>query len=301
MNQTDTHPEPAATPLVSVGVPVYNAARWLPATLNSILRQTLTDFELILCDNASTDESFDICRSFAERDPRVRCYRNDRNIGANRNYRLALAYAKGRYFKWWSSSDLCSPTFLADCVAALQVNPDLALVSGRTVLFADTPEDGQPYGADFELLSDDASERYARLFAIMKLNNALNGVMRTADIKSVAPLGTFKCADSVMMAELALLGKFKLLDQPRFYRRMTVETATKLKNELAINQHMEPSTQQPLLWQSWLLHVALLRAAVRSAPAGGTWFRAVGRALRQAAWARGLLARDVWQAVRRLV
>ena len=92
-----------------------------------------------------------------------------------------------------------------------------------------------------------------------------------------------------------------MIDKPLFYRRMTLQTATALKPNLAIDQHMEPTISKPLLWQAWIFHWALVRGAVRSAPSLLTKLRAVGHALRQAMWARRKLVRDVRQAVRRLV
>jgi len=288
------------TPLVSVGMPLFNAAPWLEGAVRSLLDQTLTDFELIVCDNASTDDSFAICQRLAAQDARIRCYRHPCNIGANRNYQSTLDFAAGKYFKWASSSDICAPTFLADCVAELDAHPEFVLATGRTVLFAETIDDGQAYGDDFGLLSDDPKARYEQLFTLMRLNNVFNGVARTAALKAVGPLRTFAAADNAMMAELALRGKFLLLDKPLFYRRMTPETATKLKSVAAAQAHIEPSAKGPLRWQAWRFHLALLRAAMRSVPFGATWFRVVGYAVRQLVWARRDLAGDVQQAVRRV-
>jgi hypothetical protein len=92
-----------------------------------------------------------------------------------------------------------------------------------------------------------------------------------------------------------------MVQTPLFYRRMTLQTATALKPNLAIDQHIEPSITKPLLWQAWTFHGALLGAAFRSAPTGSTKLRAVGHAFRQALWARSRLMQDAWQAARRLV
>ena len=138
-------------PLVSIGMPLYNSARGVEQAIGSILGQTLQDFELIVADNASTDDSFAICQRLAAQDARIRLYRNDSNIGANRNYALVLKLATGRYFKWVTSSDFCAPTFLADCVAVLDQSPDTVLATGRTVLFTETPTDGNVYEHDFGL------------------------------------------------------------------------------------------------------------------------------------------------------
>jgi len=77
-------------PTVSIGLPVYNGENYLAKTIRSILGQTYTDFELIICDNASTDGTQQICEEFARSDPRVRYARNERNLGAGPNYDLAF-------------------------------------------------------------------------------------------------------------------------------------------------------------------------------------------------------------------
>jgi len=292
---------PARTPMVSIGMPLYNAAPWLEGTIRSVLAQTLSDFELILCDNASTDGSKAICERLAAEDPRIRYHRHERNIGANRNYQSTLDLAVGRYFKWASSSDLCAPTLLADCVAALESRPDAVLALGRTALFSESMDDGRLYGNDIALLSDDPKERFVELFSRMQLNNAFNGLIRREAIRAVMPLATFEAADIVLMAELALRGKFLLLDKPHFYRRMTPETATKLKSIQEAQRHMEPAAKKPLLWQNWRFYFQLLRAAMNSTRFGTERFRVLGYAMRQAIWARRELVDDVIQAVRRVV
>ena len=78
------------TPRVSMGLPVYNGARLLPQALSCLLGQTLGDFELIICDNASTDETQQICVEHAARDHRIRYVRNERNLGANANFNLKM-------------------------------------------------------------------------------------------------------------------------------------------------------------------------------------------------------------------
>src|SRR3954470_1068595 len=93
-------------PRVSIGLPVYNGQRFLAPAVSSLLAQTFADFELVICDNASTDDTEAICRRFAERDPRVRYHRNEQNVGAAPNFNRALALSTGQYFKWAAHDDL---------------------------------------------------------------------------------------------------------------------------------------------------------------------------------------------------
>ncbi len=86
-------------PLVSIGIPVYNGGKYLEETLDSILNQTFTDFEVIVSDNASTDNTREIVEAYAAKDPRVRYYRNAENIGAAPNYNRTFELSRGKYFR----------------------------------------------------------------------------------------------------------------------------------------------------------------------------------------------------------
>ena len=91
---------------LSIGLPVYNGARYLAQAVESLLGQTFTDFQLLLCDNASTDATADICRDFVRRDRRVRHLQSDRNRGAAWNFNRAFRHADSPYFKWACCDDL---------------------------------------------------------------------------------------------------------------------------------------------------------------------------------------------------
>src|SRR5580698_5675373 len=86
-------------PVVTIGMPVYNGARYLEEALRSILNQTYRDCELLISDNASTDATESICRRYAAEDGRVRYLRNERNLGAAANYNRVIHLASGRYFR----------------------------------------------------------------------------------------------------------------------------------------------------------------------------------------------------------
>src|SRR5271170_7946229 len=92
-------------PLVSIGLPVHNGGRYLAETIECILCQTCRHFELIICDNASTDGTEQICRRFARLDDRVRYFRNATNLGVSRDFNLAVERASGKYFRWAADDD----------------------------------------------------------------------------------------------------------------------------------------------------------------------------------------------------
>ena len=285
-------------PRVSVGMPVYNSARWIEASLESILAQTCGDFELIISDNASTDDTVAICERYARRDPRVRIIRQVENRGANENYMAVLQGARGEYFKWASSNDVCAPTFIEKCVAALDSEPEAVLACPRSRLFDTSLEASTYYDHDIELQASSPASRFLDLQNGMGLNNAMNGVIRREALLRASRLGNFLRADLILMSELSLLGKFLLLDEHLFYRRMSPESATRLKNAREVELHHVPSAKAPLRWQYWRYQFALLRTSRLVRFLSQDWFRVLNYSLRTLVWLRAELARDFMQSIR---
>ena len=116
-------PRTAGKPVVSIGMPVYNAERYLARAVDSLLKQDYADFELILSDNASTDGTWTLCREYAERDKRVRIYQNERNRGAVENFKRVCDAARGDYFMWAAADDYWLPGFVSALVKALEADP----------------------------------------------------------------------------------------------------------------------------------------------------------------------------------
>lgn len=103
---------------ISIGMPVYNGEEYIREALDSLLAQTFTDFVLIISDNASTDATESICRSYLETDTRVRYFRQAQNIGAEANFRFVLEQASGEYFMWAAHDDSWSQNWLEHLLAA---------------------------------------------------------------------------------------------------------------------------------------------------------------------------------------
>ena len=115
----------ASPPLVSVVMPVYNAASFVEAAVASMLNQTFTDFELLLFNDGSTDDSAARIRRFA--DPRIQLFDSARNVGYVTHLNHGLAVARGRYIARMDSDDLAEPTRLARQVAFMEAHPEVGL------------------------------------------------------------------------------------------------------------------------------------------------------------------------------
>lgn len=131
---TNTPPSPK----VSIGLPVFNGELHIQAALDSILRQSFTDFELIISDNASTDGTSVLCLGYASQDHRICYIRQENNIGAFDNFRFVLLQARGDYFMWAAHDDmLSSHDFLDRLVSALDQGceyafPDIDILDERS-------------------------------------------------------------------------------------------------------------------------------------------------------------------------
>ena len=131
----DDHTPRGRHPRVTVGLPVYNGQDHVGRAIESILAQTLEDFELLVSDNRSEDDTWRICLEYANRDSRVRCVRQETNIGANSNFNALFQLSRSEYFKWAGSDDQWHPTFLDRCADALDQNPAASLAySGEAYL-----------------------------------------------------------------------------------------------------------------------------------------------------------------------
>lgn len=116
------------SPTVSVCIPTYNSASYVAQTLDSILAQTYQDVEIIVSDNASTDETVEILREY-EATHGIQVHRNERNIGPNDNFNRLISLAKGKYTAIYHSDDLYEPTILEESVEVLDRNRDVGLVT----------------------------------------------------------------------------------------------------------------------------------------------------------------------------
>ena len=215
-------------PRVSIGIPVYNGEVFLGETIDSLLAQTFDDFELIISDNASTDRTESICRSYAARDPRIRYERQTRNLGAVANYKRVLELARGELFKWSACDDICHPEYLAKCVAVLDDDPttDWCHTQTRGIdhrgkripsgFDAPAPRFG-PRGATPRLR---AHRRFRDVLLTDGWVSRYFGVMRIEAIRQCRPLLSYYGGERVQMAELILAGHYVELPEPLFSYRL---------------------------------------------------------------------------------
>lgn len=129
-------------PLVSIIVPVYNAEKYLNRCVDSILSQTMTDFELLLIDDGSKDNSGRICDEYAEKDARVRVFHKP-NGGVSSARNLGLDNAKGKWITFVDADDRCSCNYLEHLLS--KVDDDTDLIISYAVICDSTGEKAEVY------------------------------------------------------------------------------------------------------------------------------------------------------------
>jgi glycosyltransferase involved in cell wall biosynthesis len=136
-------------PKLSVLIPSYNNGRFLSELIGSILTQNFTDFELVICDDCSSDDSVRIIKTFS--DARIKFFQNDKNLGIVGNMNRCLGLAQGEYIFMIGSDDLMCPENLKKKVAFLDANPDVGLVCSNINMIN---EEGKSAGQIWSSLPD---------------------------------------------------------------------------------------------------------------------------------------------------
>ena len=227
------------TPQVSIGLPVYNGENYLAEALDACLAQTFTDFELIISDNASTDGTAAIISAYAARDARIRAFRQPKNIGGGPNQNFVLAQARGEYYKLVAHDDLYAPTLLEQCVAVLDVRPEVVLCHGD-MAFID-PEGKELCRYVYEMCTDSPSapSRFKSLLYTPGGDDEY-GVVRTAVARQVLPCGSYHNPGRPMVGEIALHGPFHQVPELLYYRRDHPDRGDRTRAIAARSARMDP-------------------------------------------------------------
>ena len=215
-------------PKVSLGLPVYNGDNYLEEAIQTALTQTYTDFELIISDNASTDQTQAICEKFAAQDRRIRYYRVETNYGAAWNFNRVLQLARGKYFKWIAHDDLIAPEFLERCVAVLEKDDSVVLCYPKVKMIDENGEFIQDYNVKLNSDSVKAHERYKDLLLAWSLCYEIFGVIRTAALINNDGMPDYGHGDGVLLARLGLMGRFHEVPERLFFSRQHDQQSQKV-------------------------------------------------------------------------
>ena len=208
----------STAPRLTIALPVYNGEEYVAESLEALLGQSFTDFELIISDNASTDGTGDICRRYQKQDSRVRYFRQERNIGLAPNVNFLFGQARGELYKEASHDDLYAANLLESCIAALDEYPHVVLAHSWTAKVDGSGNLTEAYKYPLTTATPSAPERF-RSMLFDSGGDDDYGVMRTDVRRRTALMGSHHHADRTITTEIALHGPFYQVPEWLYFRR----------------------------------------------------------------------------------
>jgi glycosyltransferase involved in cell wall biosynthesis len=273
-------------PLVTIGVPVYNGGSMLAESLQSLQNQTFTAFKVIICDNASTDGTPEICRRFTAADPRFEYHRNPTNIGAAPNFNRVFELGQSTpYFKWAAHDDIHAPTYLERCIDLLKNDPRAVLAYSMSILLDETREGDAPdtmcvrehvlesfideagrpawkMGPLHQVEGDDPASRLSDYLNRMTTSAEFFGVIRTDALRQTKLHASYYGSDRALFAHLALLGPFRQVAEPLFIFRFH-QRASRSMSRQDLKAFIDPHRQ--IRWRLLQMYGDILQAPKKAA------------------------------------
>lgn len=255
-----------STPTVSIGMPVYNGSNFINESIQAILNQTFQDWELIISDNASTDNTPEICRQYVQKDSRIKYFRNETNLGISPNLNRAFELSRGRYFRWSSHDDLIAPEYLNSCVEILDSNPDVVLCHSFTRVINEKGEitstglnNKSEACVDFlnsdnlkELDSPNVAVRFHALSCKAKAWTHTFALIRREALEKTNLFGGFGADDKILVGHLSLIGRFYTIDKPLFfYRRHSSQSTSLGRKRHVFSIRINQANGNKLIFPAW--------------------------------------------------
>lgn len=218
-------------PLVSVCVATFNYARFLTDCIESVHEQTFADWELIVCDDASTDSTAELVQRYAAQDARIRYVRNAERLGMNANLKKAAELGRGRYIRMLCADDWLAPRCLAVACRLMEDHPHAVLATSASVL---ARADGTPvevlflFGEPVSVLTGETMlDRMARGEGF---GGNSNFFIRRSAYEAIGgyDAALLYAADYDLAARLCRVGDYLHTDEPLFYGREHVASSSSL-------------------------------------------------------------------------
>ena len=220
------------TPTVGFGMTLYNNARHLPGTLESLLAQTDGDFGLVMVDDGSADGTEEVARSYLALDRRLRYVRHETRRGMVPTWRDAFRLTRAEFrsascFAWASDHDWWHPEWLARVRAALDASPDNVLAYALTQRVDDDlrPLDKPPKTFDTTSLDSPSVRVLAFAAEPVGAGDMVYGLMRVDALERAGVFRRVIQPDRLLMVELALAGRFAQVPEVLWLRRQPAEAS----------------------------------------------------------------------------
>lgn len=206
-------------PRLTIGVPAFNNARTISATLDSLLAQTNINFLIHISDDGSRDLTADICQRYAEKDSRVRFERQPSNL-RYQNFGHLLRSAKTEYFMWAAGDDFWEPQFAERCIAALD-NDQSAILAISRVEFVDASTQLRSLSTGTQSLTGSWAERVKCYLREPSDNSRMYGVFRTLPAQKCFPTTSFHAYDWAFSVATLKFGTHIELPEVLMHRDLT--------------------------------------------------------------------------------
>lgn len=205
------------SPKVSVLIPTYNYAHFLDETIQSVLDQTFTDFELIIVDNRSTDNTDEVVKKYLG-EKRVSFYTNETNVGLVGNWNKCLDYATGEYIKFLCADDKFFPQLLEKFVAVMDQHPGVSILGSYNEVFG---QNSFCRVSPFKGLVPGKTVCDVLIGPYNKLRNPSVNMFRHADVKKVGKFNPqlLKLTDREYYLRLLTLGDYYIIPENLSYVR----------------------------------------------------------------------------------
>lgn len=232
-----------------------------------------------MSDNASSDRTAEICQDFAAQDRRIRFYRSDQNKGGGWNHNRVLELSRGVYFKWQSNDDLCHPSMIEKCVAALENSPAAVLAHPQTTVIDEAGNVIENYTVELRTEAPDIATRFYDLVMSYHQCYQIYGVIRKSVLEKTGPMGNFVNGDGVLLANLALHGPYIKIPEYLFFSRrharQSSQTApnrlrnrrlrlTSRVNGMPCTEWWNPAKQRALTFPQWRQMAEYMRMVNRT-------------------------------------
>ncbi len=192
-------------PLVSIGMPVFNEARFIRESLDALVKQDYGNIELIISDNASEDDTGRICNDYASRHDWIRYHRFDTNTGPASNFAYVLKHSHGKYFMWAAGHDLWSQNYVSECVKLLEPRDSAALAFGTSSWI---DEHGETFNRESGWTDTRGMDITARYFTVLWGNmHPILGIMRREFLGKCSLINTVG-SDLILLSQLVIQGDF---------------------------------------------------------------------------------------------
>jgi len=231
-------------PLVTIGLPTYNGAKYLAGALDSLLAQDYPNVEIVVSDNGSTDDTEVVARGYARRFDRIRYYRLDSNMGAAANFNRTLSLARGVYFMWASDHDLREPTLVSRCVEALEANPAAVLAYPQCLVIDANGTVLEEADDQIDVEQASSLARYKHLIWRLMICNMIYGVARREAMVAAGGYQDVIAPDRLVLARLALQGPIVRVAGFLFLRRQNRPPETLDEQRLRQVNDLNPATAE---------------------------------------------------------